>query len=212
MQHDFILLDRSGSMADMWSEALGAVNSYVRKLADDRVDTGVTLAVFDGDDGKLDFKVVRDRIIPSTWHPVTNKDAEPRGMTPLCDATGKLVALAEAGGYDKVVIIIMTDGHENASKEYSVGAAKVLLNRCRAKNWQVLFLGANFDNAAQAESLGATQDMAVSVAPGKLAAAMSAPAASRAAYAATGAAMSYSDEQKQQLATPSNNGGTDNAS
>lgn len=59
MQHDFILLDRSGSMSDPagnWAEALSAVNAYVKKLADDKVDTGVTLATFDTDAaGKFDF-------------------------------------------------------------------------------------------------------------------------------------------------------------
>src|SRR6202044_3378735 len=83
------------------------------------------------------------------------KDAEPRGMTPLNDAVGKIVALADAGNYDKVVIIIMTDEHENASRELTVQQAKSLLDKCRAKNWQVIFLGANFDNAHQATSYGA---------------------------------------------------------
>lgn len=41
MQHDFILLDRSGSMESLWVEALGSVNAYVTKLAEDKVDTGV---------------------------------------------------------------------------------------------------------------------------------------------------------------------------
>ncbi len=108
MQHDFILLDRSGSMQSLWTEALSSVNAYVKKLADDRVDTGVTLATFDTDNGAFDFTIVRDRIIPSTWHAVTERDATPRGMTPLNDATGRIVNLAEAGNYDKVAIIIMT--------------------------------------------------------------------------------------------------------
>src|SRR4051812_39328646 len=98
MQHDFILLDRSGSMAGLWSEALSSINSYVKKLADDKIDTGVTLATFDGEGG-LTFDVIRDRIIPSTWKPVSDADATPRGMTPLNDATGKIVALANAGNY-----------------------------------------------------------------------------------------------------------------
>ena len=126
-QHDFILLDRSGSMQALWTEALGAINGYVKKLADDKVDTGVTLAVFDSDDG-LRFDVIRDAVAPSAWHPVTDADAVPRGMTPLNDATAKIVALANAGGYDKVAIIIMTDGMENASRELTVPQAKKLLD------------------------------------------------------------------------------------
>jgi hypothetical protein len=199
MQHDFILLDRSGSMISLWAEALSSVNAYVKKLADDKVDTGVTLATFDTDNGGIAFNVIRDRIIPSTWHPVTDADATPRGMTPLSDATGKIVNLAEAGNYDKVAIIIMTDGHENASRELTVEQAKAALDRCRAKNWQVVFLGANFDNAKQAASYGTAAGQTIQTSAKNFGATMRSMAASRTAYAATGAAMSFSDEEKQKL-------------
>jgi hypothetical protein len=200
MQHDFILLDRSGSMSSLWDEALSSINSYVKKLADDKVDTGVTLATFDGDGGVLKFDIIRDRIIPSTWNPVSSTDATPRSMTPLSDATGKIVSLAEAGNYDKVAIIIMTDGHENASKELTVEQAKAALDRCRAKNWQVIFLGANFDNAQQASAYGNAAFATTSVAKGNLRAATASMAASRTSYAATGAAMGFSEEEKRRLA------------
>ena len=199
MQHDFILLDRSGSMSSLWNEALGSINSYVKKLADEKVDTGVTLATFDGDNGQLAFDIVRDRIIPSTWHPVSSADASPRGMTPLSDATGKIVNLAKAGGYDKVAIIIMTDGQENASRELTVSQAKALLDECRARNWQVIFLGADFDNATQAASYGNAVQATVRVARGNLEAATASMATSRAAYARAGAQMAFSPEEKKRL-------------
>lgn len=201
MQHDFILLDRSGSMDSMWGEALSAINSYVSKLAADNVDTGVTLAAFDtGHDGNLSFEILRDRIIPSTWKKVTSEDASPRGSTPLNDATGKIVALAKAGNYDKVSIIIMTDGHENSSRELSVSQAKALLDDCRSKNWQVTFLGANFDNASQGASYGNMATHTHSIAKGNLGAATQTMATARARYAATGASMGLSAEEKARLA------------
>jgi len=199
MQHDFILLDRSGSMeGTMWKEALGAINGYVKKLADDKVDTGVTLAVFDSNEP---FKIIRDRITPSTWHEVTDKDATPRGGTPLNDATGKLLDLAEKGApggeqYDKVAIIIMTDGQENSSSEYTVAKIKERLDRARAKNWQVIFLGANFDNAAQATGYGAAKGMHVNSSMRSMGATMSAMASKRGVYGATGQSVSFSDEEK----------------
>jgi len=202
MQHDFILLDRSGSMKTLWEEALGAVNSYVKKLGQDNVDTGVTLAVFDSPSqvGPMDFKIVRDRIIPSTWHEVSSTEVEPRGFTPLNDATCQLVNLAKAGNYDKVAIIIMTDGAENASKEFTVTQAKLLLDQCRARGWQIIFLGANFDNAAQAASYGNAMRSTVQVAAGNLGAATMSVNSARAEYAATGAAMGFTDEEKRRLA------------
>lgn len=199
MQHDFILLDRSGSMDSLWTEALSSVNAYVKKLADDKVDTGVTLAVFDEQAG-LEFHVIRDRITPPTWKLVSNEDAQPRGMTPLNDAVGKIVALANAGNYDKVAIIIMTDGLENASRELTVAQAKKLLDDCRAKNWQVIFLGANFDNAQQATSYGNASANTIQASGVNLRATMSVTASKRTAYGATGQSISYSDEEKAAFA------------
>jgi hypothetical protein len=199
MQHDFILLDRSRSMQSLWGEALSAVNSYVAKLAADGIDTGVTLATFDTDQGRFCFDVIRDRIVPGTWKPVSNADAGPRGMTPLSDAVGRIVALAKGGNYDRLAIIIMTDGQENASKELSVSAAKALLDDCRAKNWQVIFLGADFDNVTQAAAYGNAAFSTVRSSARNLGATMGVVAESRKCYAASGAAMQFTDEQKRRL-------------
>lgn len=200
MQHDFILLDRSGSMMTLWAEALGSVNSYVTKLAEDKVDTGVTLAVFDQDIGKLDFKIVRDRITPPTWRKVIDSEVSPRGGTPLSDAVGEIVKLAMAGNYEKVAIIIMTDGQENASRELSVTQAKLLLDQCRARDWQVIFLGANFDNARQATDYGTVSANTVSASTANLRATMTATASKRAAYGITGQSMNYSEDEKKAFA------------
>lgn len=200
MQHDFILLDRSGSMASQWDEALGSINTYVKDLATKKVDTGVTLATFDGVNG-LRFEIIRDRITPETWRPVSNADAEPRGMTPLNDATAKIVDLATFGKYDKLAIIIMTDGAENDSRELpgpqGTATAKKMLDNCRAKGWQVIFLGANFDNAAQAASYGTMSGQTVNSSTRNLRQTMGKMSDKRADYA-TGASatMDWSTEEK----------------
>lgn len=213
MQHDFILLDRSGSMVSLWTEALSSVNGYVKKLADEKVDTGVTLVTFDSPEGKMVFDVIRDRIIPSTWREVTKEEASPRGFTPLNDAVGKIVDRANAGApngqkYDKVAIIIMTDGQENASRELDVNQAKKLLDDCRAKGWQVVFLGANFDNAAQAASYNTQSQHTVRSTAANLRQTMSVMASKRAVYgsAVAGSAeamtsMDWGDDEKQKAAT-----------
>ena len=203
MQHDFILLDRSGSMQSLWAEALNSVNAYVKKLAEDKVDTGVTLATFDKDGDEFKFEVIRDRIIPSTWTAVSDGDAAPRGMTPLNDAIGRIVALAKAGfngaPYDKLALIVMTDGLENASREFSHAAAKALLDECRAKNWQIIFLGADFDNALQAASYGNVAEASIAAPARHLKELMEESATLRARHAATAAPMHYSEDVRRRL-------------
>lgn len=187
-------------METQWERALAAVNGYVHGIAKEKVDTGVTMAVFDSNAiGKLEFDIVRDRIIPTTWKDVGAVDALPRGGTPLSDAIGRLVSLAEVGNYAKAALIIMTDGHENASREYSVDAAKAALDRCRRRGWQVIFLGANFDNASQGRGYGAMPQSTVQVASHNLAGSGSVLASKRGVYGVTGQSIQYSDDEKDQL-------------
>lgn len=202
MQHDFILLDRSGSMSSLWTEAISSINGYVKKLADDKVDTGVTLATFDtGPDGNMSFDILRDRITPPTWRDIAVAESSPRGMTPLNDATGRIVALADKGNYDKAAIIIMTDGQENHSKELTVTQARDLLDKCRSKGWQVIFLGADFDNARQAQDYGAKDQQIVSSSIKNLRATMDSLAQKRDLYGSGAAAtMDFDETEKAELA------------
>src|SRR6185295_9059209 len=157
--HSYILLDRTGSMEPIWSEALSSVNAYADGLATldggPRVDADITLAVFDAQDG-LQFDVLRDDVDAERWKKVTNDEVSPRGMTPLYDAIGKIVNLAEKDRPHKAVIVIMTDGEENSSTELNKKAAKAALDRVRAKGWEVVFLGAEFSNFNDAEGVGQT--------------------------------------------------------
>ena len=204
IQHDFILLDRSGSMSGMWDEALNSINAYVQKLAETNVDTGVTLAVFDSNEP---FTIIRDRITPKTWKNVTNADCSPRGGTPLNDATAKLIQLARTGApwgqqYGRVAIVIVTDGEENASKEFrDVSLIKRMLDECREKNWQIMYLGADFDNQKQAASYGAATQSTVRTSTANFGSTMRSMASKRFAYANTGASMSYNSMEQTALAS-----------
>lgn len=163
----YILLDRTGSMEPIWAEALSSVNAYADGLASldggPRVDAEITLAVFDAQDG-LQFDVLRDEVDAQRWKKVTDNEVSPRGMTPLYDAIGRIVSLAEADRPEKAVIVIMTDGEENSSTELDKKAAKAALDRVRKKGWEVVFLGAEFSNFNDAEGVGQSQsrNMAVS--------------------------------------------------
>ena len=164
----YILLDRSGSMQSLWVEALSSVNAFAKELANKSggpaVDSHITLAVFDSQDG-LKFDTLRRKQPALHWENVTDREASPRGMTPLLDAMVRIIALAEGDNPDKAVIVVMTDGQENASQEVTRDGVKAALDRVKAKGWETVFLGANFDNISDASSVGVQggQQMAMSV-------------------------------------------------
>jgi hypothetical protein len=165
--HSYILLDRTGSMEPIWSEALSSVNAYADGLATldggPRVDADITLAVFDAQDG-FQFDILRDDVDAERWKKLTSDEVSPRGMTPLYDAIGRIVSVAEKDRPEKAVIVIMTDGEENSSEEMTKATAKAALDRVRKKGWEVVFLGTEFSNFDDAEGVGQTssRNMAVS--------------------------------------------------
>jgi hypothetical protein len=204
----YILLDRSGSMADKWTEALSAINGYVTELAQASPALAVTLATFDNPEhgapaqreifGEVPwFEVIRDSVRADGWQAVTSQDAAPRGATPLFDAIERLLSLAESAETDRAVIVVMTDGHENASTVATKISARTRLDRCRESGWQVVFLGADFDAMRQAKDLGAHAAQALNLRAGRYSAAMDVVARSTVAYAVSGTAMSFIDADRQ---------------
>jgi hypothetical protein len=187
--HSYILLDRTGSMSSIWDEALTSVNAYAASVGEadegeiDGADirTDVTLAIFDYQDG-MQFDVLRDKVTAEDWTDVTNDEANPRGMTPLFDAIGRIVSRAEADNPEKAVIVIMTDGLENSSRELTRDGAKAALDRAEAKGWEVVFLGAEFARFDDAEAVGVSASKTMAVGQGSMRESMSALAKKSRAY------------------------------
>lgn len=186
----YILLDRTGSMSDIWEEALSSVNAYADSFAADApgaeiagadIDTAVTVAVFDYQDG-MQFDVLRDKVDPSTWKAISNDEASPRGMTPLYDAIGKMITRAETDNPEKAVIVIMTDGLENSSQEFTKEGAKAALDRAEARGWEVIFLGAEFASFDDAEAVGVSSSQTMAVGKDRMQGSMDALAQKARAY------------------------------
>jgi hypothetical protein len=184
--HVYLLLDRTGSMRSMWDEALGAVNGYVEEFAKGSgPNDAVTLAVFDALDG-LQFDLLRRSTHPLNWKKVSDDEASPRGQTPLYDAIARIVALAEKDAPDKAVIAIMTDGQENASREVTRENAKAALDAAQKKDWQVIFLGADFGRFDDAVGVGVRGSKSMAMARGNYAGSMKGLAQKSRAYALHG--------------------------
>ena len=201
--HSYILLDRTGSMSGIWDEALNSVNAYAKSVGEGKegeadIETKVSLAVFDAQDG-LQFDVLRKGVAAKAWPAVTNSEASPRGMTPLYDAIGRLVSMAEIDGPEKAVLVVMTDGAENASREMTGAGAKAALDRARARGWEVVFLGAEFANFSDAESVGVSNRKQLAVGAGQFSATMDRLAKKSRSYAreAEGAPIVFDAEDRQ---------------
>ena len=141
-----VVIDRSGSMAYIRTDAEGALAEFIKEQAS--VPGKATLAL-------SQFDVVYEDVYAS----VDIKDApeyvlKPRGGTALNDAIGKsiydfgaeLEAMPENDRPGNVIVVIITDGEENSSHEYSTQAVKALVETQKDKyNWNFLFLAANQD-------------------------------------------------------------------
>jgi hypothetical protein len=143
----YMLIDRSGSMTNQWKEVIGSINTYVENL---QPETELFIAVFDSNG----YDVVRRGTVAG-FTKVSSEEFAPRGGTPLLDASARIMYRAFDDNHDKTILVIMTDGEENSSQKYKLSDVKYLTAQMEAKDWQVLFLGANFDNVReQATSYG----------------------------------------------------------
>lgn len=145
-----VILDRSGSMQDAKSDHEGGLKSFVEDQRDLAGDVRLTLVQFDTE---APCEVVYDRVPLAD---VGEIRLIPRGGTPLLDAIGKAVSHLRAQLTDAatVVAMVITDGDENSSREWTRSRVKALVTELESKGWNFLFLGANIDAFAEAGSLG----------------------------------------------------------
>ncbi len=192
----FMLLDRTGSMAPIWSESVNSINVYVKELAKDKKDYRITLAVFDLHEG-LQFDVLRDAVPIGEWKDFAEEEAPPRGSTPLLDSLVRIIAMAENSNPDRAVIVVMTDGYENASREVDLDTARAAVKRVEDKGWQVVFLGEDFDAFDQAGDLNVKVERRMNVARGHQAMAMKLSAEKSSRYFVAGEAMLYDAKDRK---------------
>lgn len=151
------LLDRSGSMQSMSTDVIGGYASFVWDQQRFGDNASLSLIQFDSK-----YQRMFPPTIISQVNPVLGFIAG--GSTALLDAIGKsitetgqrLAALNEADRPDKVIFVIMTDGEENASTEYTLDTIKTMIEHQRTVyKWEFIFMGANID----AFSVGGTMNI-----------------------------------------------------
>jgi hypothetical protein len=151
------VLDRSGSMNPIADDAIGGFNTF---LTEQQALTGqarLTLVLFDHE-----YMVTHNNVDIRAVPPLDAKTYTPRGMTALLDAVGRtiddigtrLAATPEAERPAKVIVAILTDGQENASRDYTFARVADKIKHQQEKySWEFLFLAANQDAIAAAGAL-----------------------------------------------------------
>ena len=168
LTHLYFLLDRSGSMVSLREDTIGGFDTFI---AEQRVAPGrcrVTLAQFDNEYDE----VYADRDIAT----VPSLELVPRGSTALLDALGRLVVTAgerlarlpESERPGSVLVGVMTDGYENASRDWTHARIKALIEQqTREWGWQFLYLGADQDAIEEGAKMGFAAGKSMTYSRGK---------------------------------------------
>jgi uncharacterized protein YegL len=158
------ILDRSGSMGSMTNAAISGFNEFLKAqqaTVDDHgqpIPATFTLILFDHE-----YLPIHNRAPIQTAEPLTLETYQPRGNTALLDAIGRtidyigsqLAATPEPERPSKVIIAILTDGEENASRQFTMAdISQRITHQTEAYQWEFLFLGANQDAIATAAHMG----------------------------------------------------------
>ena len=158
------ILDKSGSMGGLEKDTIGGYNAMLKKQQAVEGECLITTVLFDNN-----YDLLHDRIDIRAVKPMTEKEYAVGGSTALLDAVGQTISkignaqknTADDYRAEKVLFVIITDGQENASREYNAKRVKELIGRQKAKyNWEFIFLGANIDAVETADSFGIAPDRA----------------------------------------------------
>lgn len=158
---NLIIIDESGSMQSIKKQAIDSVNETIQTIRSaqtkhEEQEHYVSLITFNDN-----VKTIYDCVPVSEVTELTSETYQPACCTALYDSMGLSVnALRKkVAEVDKVLVTVVTDGYENASKEYSGKAIKVLVDELKAKGWVFAYIGANQDVEAVAASISITNTM-----------------------------------------------------
>ena len=188
------VLDESGSMKVMEDAAREAFNEFLQEQISHGGRTWWTLVTFNSQTS------VRFEHIPGAEvRPLRNADYQPNAMTALYDALGdaitatqkRLVESQDRGNPNDVIVVVMTDGMENASRRWTHQRVFDLITECEQSGWQFIFLGANQDAWSVADRLGMRHAAVSDFSPDR-------PAAMRGTDDANYAARAYRSSKVQQ--------------
>lgn len=156
--HISFVLDRSGSMSTIKPDTIGGFNEFLKAQKETPGQASMTLVQFD-----TEYEVLQSMTDIQSVPPLTSDTFVPRGSTALLDAIGRTINetgkrlgdMPDADRPEKVLFVILTDGLENSSREFSNNRINDMITHQRDKyGWQFVYLGANQDAIATAAKMG----------------------------------------------------------
>lgn len=158
--HISLVIDRSGSMHNIWKDTMGGVKSMIATQKKDQEECTLSITFFNHEiKHPFDFVDIQ-KVTGAT---IDSLQLKPSGNTALVDAicmtvkrTGeKIYDIAENDRPDKVLVIVQTDGYENASREYSSDILTSMIDEQRKKySWDFMFVGATEESVISAIKYG----------------------------------------------------------
>jgi len=162
------ILDRSGSMHSMANEAVGGFNSFLEEQKKCPGDAKLTLVLFDHE-----YQLVHNGKNIQEIEPLCTRTYAPRGTTALIDAVGRTIddvgkRLSETPERDrpsKILVAILTDGLENASRDYDKKRIREMISHQQNKySWKFVFLASNQDAFSEATKIGISGNLSLNYA------------------------------------------------
>jgi Mg-chelatase subunit ChlD len=145
-----ILLDRSGSMSAIANDVKGSIKSFIEKQKKESGECYISLIQFDSiNPQEIVFKnedIQKVKYDPDSFFP--------RSMTPLWDALGLALKSFNYNKDEKNVLVVITDGAENSSREFTAKQVRDLVSEREKEGWVFVYLGANVDSFKEGGAIG----------------------------------------------------------
>ena len=153
------VIDESGSMAGTEKDVVGGFNRFIEQQKKEEYGKiTVSLYKFNSQWSRVVSDLPIDEI-----RPLTSEDYSPGGLTALYDTIGNAIRDIQNRTLftepehqaSMVMMVVITDGQENASYEYDARKVQEMIRELeRSKKWQFIYLGADLDSFADADTLG----------------------------------------------------------
>lgn len=158
----YLVIDESGSMSSLKNDTIGGFNNFLseqqaltKSAASGTVkaEPAMLHVVCFGTQHDKNIRKPIWGVLDTDVQPWTDRDYSPGGGTPLLDAVGDVLAGIKADETPGIIVII-TDGAENASSEHTLEKVKAAIEEKQAAGWKVVFLGANIDAFSAGAGIG----------------------------------------------------------